>query len=296
MVKKSNFYFPKPIDATEVIGHDNTISEFKNAWKLKDEFSIHPVWMFTGTKGIGKATLAHTLAKEVYGNIGDFFLVDIDNNIDKNGALKKDSNIISVYTIRKVIEKLHVSSMSGEWRVVLIDSVDELNKSASNALLKILEEPPEKTIFFLIVNKLSSVLPTIRSRSRVQKMTPLSNDNLRYLCSKFNISLESDSLLEISNGSFGKIAKLKELDGDIIYNDLINFLETKKSFNIMSIVKKITADIQLYDIVLDVIAYFNLSNLYKEALIKITEMINLHLDPEVTLFDIINEIQTRISK
>lgn len=296
MIKKITYSFPKPIEAFEVIGHDDTLNEFRSAWRQKDKFSIHPVWMFTGVKGIGKATLAHILAKEIYGNIGDFFLIDIDNNIDKNGILKKDSKIISVYTIRKVIEKLHVSSMSGGWRVVLIDSMDELNNSASNALLKVLEEPPEKTIFFLIVNKLSNVLPTIRSRSRVQKMMPLSKENLKKLCSKFDINLENEDILDISNGSFGKIAKLKETSGDLIYNELIESLKNKKSFNTMSIVKKLNSDIELYDIVLDVIAYFGLSDLYKESLPKINEMINLHLDPEITLFSIINEIQLRLSK
>lgn len=295
MVKKNIFSFPKPTDSTEVIGHDNILNNFKTAWNLKDKFPIHPVWMFTGTKGIGKATLAHTLAKEIYGDVGDFFLIDADNNIDKDGN-KKESSIISVYTVRKVIENLHFSSMSGEWRVVLIDSMDELNKSASNALLKILEEPPEKTIFFLIVNKLSNVLPTIRSRSRVEKMMPLSKENLKYLCSKFHIDLDNDCILDIANGSFGRIARLKETSGDIIYNDLINSLKNKKSFNIMPIVKKLNTDTQLYDIVLDVIAYFGLSDLYKDALNKITEMVNLHLDPEVTLFSIIKEIQLRLSK
>ena len=65
-----------------------------------------------------------------------------------------------------MIKKMQMSSMSGKWRVVLIDSVDELNLAAENAILKLLEEPPQQTLFLLVTHQLSNVLPTVRSRTR----------------------------------------------------------------------------------------------------------------------------------
>ena len=149
MAKKKEvlFEFPKPIDNDCLIGHKNTLQTFVNAWENRDKHPIHPVWMLCGPRGIGKATLAYKIARMVYGNVGDFFIIDMAQNIDERGNLKTDAKAISVHTVRAMIEKMQMSSMSGNWRVVLIDSVDELTVAAENAVLKLLEEPPQQTLF-----------------------------------------------------------------------------------------------------------------------------------------------------
>ena len=163
MAKKNTplYEFPHPMDNDMVIGHDATLGAFNDAWAARDKYPLHPVWMLTGPRGIGKATLAYKIAKMVYGNVGDFFIIDMERNIDKDGRIKSDGKSISVFTVRATIEKMQMSSMSGEWRVVLIDSVDELTTAAANAILKLLEEPPAKTLFLLVVHQLSNVLPTV---------------------------------------------------------------------------------------------------------------------------------------
>ena len=293
--KKTNSYnFPHPMDNDCLIGHNEVLNDFLSAWNARESYPIHPVWMLTGPRGIGKATLAYKIAKMVYGNVGDFFIIDMERNIDKDGKPKTDGKVISVYTVRAMIEKMQMSSMSGDWRVILIDSVDELNTAASNALLKLLEEPPAKTLFLLIVHQLSSVLPTIRSRARVEKMRPLSISQLRELCVKFMPDEEvSTETLTLANGSFGRIASLKKSGGDEIYAELIETLQDShsNSADLMNVARKIALQPELYGILLDVIAHFRLAELYPVATRAIADVNKIYLEPEIAIFKIMNEIK-----
>lgn len=292
--KQSSYNFPDPIDNPQLVGHESVLRAFNDAWAHRDEYPLHPVWMLSGTRGIGKATLAHKIAKQVYGNVGDFFILDMAHNIDKDGKAKTDGKVISVYTARAMIEKMQLSSMSGGWRVILIDSVDELNTAASNAILKMLEEPPEKTLFLLLVHQLSNVLPTIRSRSRVEKLMPLTISQLRDLCAEFLPNEEvSTATLKLASGSFGKIANLKTTGGDEIYKELISVLEnsSSNSADMMRIAKKIAAAPELHGILLDAIAYFELADLYPTATKDLANIANVYLEPEIAIFKIMNDIK-----
>jgi DNA polymerase-3 subunit delta' len=265
-----------------------------DAWQNRDTHPLHPVWMLCGPRGIGKATLAYQIARMVYGNVGDFFIIDMDRNIDKDGRVKSDGKSISVYTVRATIEKMQLSSMSGGWRVVLIDSVDALTTAAANAILKLLEEPPAKTLFLLVTHQLSSVLPTVRSRARVEKMRPLSIPDLRRLCARF-MPDESfdDETLRLANGSFGRIANIKQSGGDAIYKSLIEFVTNKYATqsDAMNLARQIAPNPELYGILLDVIAHFNLAELYPVATRAIADIARVNLEPEISIFKIILEIQ-----
>ena len=296
MAKKNApvYDFPHPMDNDTLVGHMGTVRNFMDAWNNRDNYPIHPVWMLAGPRGIGKATLAYKLARMVYGNVGDFFIIDMSRNLDKDGKPKPDGKEISVYTVRAMIDRMQLSSMSGAWRVILIDSLDELSKAASNAILKLLEEPPEKTLFLLVVHQLANVLPTVRSRARVEKMHPLTISELRDLCVRFMPDAEvSPEILRLSNGSFGKIADMKRTGGDVIYDELVETLqnESSTSSDLMMIAKKIAPAPELYSILLDTIAYFGLADLYPTATKAIADINAVHLEPEVGIFKIIMDIK-----
>ena len=282
------------MDNDFLVGHGDTLQRFTEAWNNRDKHPIHPVWMLTGPRGIGKATLAYKIAKMVYGNVGDFFIIDMEHNIDKDGKNKNDGKTISVFTIRNITEKIRMSSMSGEWRVVLIDPVDQLHTSAANAILKILEEPPAKTLFLLVTHQLSSVLPTVRSRARVEKMLPLSISELRQLCERF-IPDEtiSDEVLQLANGSFGRIANLKQFGGDKIYEKVVDIVQRKNSTesDIMAIAKQIAAEPELYGILLDVIAHFGLADIYPDATHTLANIKRLNIEAENSIFKVIRDIK-----
>lgn len=292
--KEVLFEFPKPIDNEHLVGHNATLKTFTDAWNDRDNHPIHPVWMLCGPRGIGKATLAYKIAKMVYGNVGDFFIIDLEHNLDDHGNPKPDSKTISVKTVRNMIERMQMSSMSGQWRVVLIDAVDELTLTAENAILKLLEEPPQQTLFLLVTHQLSNVLPTVRSRARIEKMQPLSISELRELCARFMSDTEvSTEILKLSNGSFGKIANLKSSGGDAVYEELLDMLQNPHSnaSDMMSVATKIAESPALYGIVLDAIAYFNLADLYPMATNAVYDIKRLNLKPDIVIFKIINEIK-----
>ncbi len=292
--KEVLFEFPNPMDNDCLIGHKNTLKTFMDAWDDRENHPIHPVWMLCGPRGIGKATLAYKIAKQVYGNVGDFFIIDLAHNLDDRGNLKPDAKMISVNTVRNMIDRMQMSSMSGQWRVILIDAVDELTVAAENAILKLLEEPPQQTLFLLVTHQLSNVLPTVRSRARVEKMHPLTTSELRELCVKFMPDTEiSSEILKLSNGSFGKIANLKATGGDIVYEELLNVLQNKHSnaSDMMDVAEKIAISPALYGIVLDAIAYLNLADIYPSANQAISDINRLNLKPDITIFKIINEIK-----
>ena len=293
--KQTNSYnFPDPIDNDVLVGHGDVMSDFLNAWENRNAHPVHPVWMLAGPRGIGKATMAYKIAKLVYGNVGDFFIIDISRNIDKDGKPKPDGKSISVYTVRAMIEKMQMSSMSDGWRVILIDSVDELNTAASNALLKLLEEPPANTLFLLLVHQLASVLPTVRSRARVEKMRPLTIGQLRQLCDTFMPDANvSDETLRLANGSFGRIASLKKSGSDAIYDELMNFFNNPSgnSVDALAIAKKIAPVPALHGILLDAIAAFGLADLYPIATHAIADIAKINLEPETAVFKIIMQIK-----
>lgn len=296
--KKNDFEFPHPMDSDTLVGHTDAMRTFLDAWNKRDTHPMHHAWILSGARGIGKATLAYHIAKMVYGNVGDFFIIDQEHNIDKDGKSKSDGKVISVYTIRAMIERMQLSSHSGGWRVILIDSVDELNTAASNAMLKMLEEPPAKTLFLLVVHQLSNVLPTVRSRARVEKLHPLSISELRELCAKFmpgeDINTET---LRLVNGSFGKIANMKKSGGDEIYSELISVLESPKSnsADLMGVARSIAPTPELHGILLDAIAHFGLAHLYPDATRAIYDMNAVHLEPEIAIFKIMNDIKKALS-
>ncbi|MCL1902615.1 MAG: hypothetical protein FWG18_03245 [Alphaproteobacteria bacterium] len=354
--KKSKSYnFPEPIANSELFGHAPAQSAFLDAWNRRDTYPIHPVWMLSGVKGIGKSTCAYRIARFIFknganadngfdentgdlfgapeepksthlrqgsggqvnhtslaidaedpvfkkmrdGGFGDFFIIDLAHNIDKDGRPNPTVKQISVHTIRAMIEKMQLSSMEGAWRVILIDSVDELTVAASNAMLKLLEEPPAQTIFLLVVHSLANTLPTIRSRARVEKLRPLTVAELRDVARMFLPEDEQDlspALLKLANGSFGRITNLKQNGGDELYEELLGLCENPRvnAATIMNMAASIAKADDMMPILLDAVAHFGLADLYPVAAREIAAASKLHLEPEVAAFRIIMDIKKNL--
>ncbi|MDR1207511.1 MAG: hypothetical protein LBK26_03805 [Rickettsiales bacterium] len=329
--------FPEPIANADLVGHTAAQNAFLDAWNQRGRHPIHPVWILSGAKGIGKATCAYRIARFVLrerdanagglfdsendesrisslalpaddpafkrmldGGFGDFFIIDLAHNIDKDGRSKQDAKQISVHAIRAMIEKMQLSSMEGAWRVVIIDSVDEMTAAASNAVLKLLEEPPAQTLFLLIVHSLANTLPTIRSRARVEKLHPLSISELREVARMFLLPEEQDLspvLLKLASGSFGRIANLKKNGGDELYEKLLDICDPSSrvgAADVMALAGMIAKTDSMTPILLDAAAHFGLADLYTRIAREIAAIDGLHLEPEVAVFKVIAEIRKNI--
>jgi len=210
---------------TTLVGHQNTYQQLSQAFR---KGSTHPAWIIVGDRGIGKATLAYKMAREILTNEGqDSSLVSrqiiqgtypnflaLERCADENGKISRE---ISVEEGRKVGTFLHQSAAIPGWRVVLIDAADEMNRNAANTLLKILEEPPAKTIFFLIVHSLGQVLPTIRSRCCKIQLFPLSDEEM----AKHLGNTLSPDILSLSQGSLGRALAIHQLGGIKVVDQVI---------------------------------------------------------------------------
>lgn len=147
----------------------------------------------------------------------------------------KKSTVIKVDDVREINQFLAKKSFDGAWRVVLIDSVDDLNTASANAVLKILEEPPEKSILLLVSHQPNKLLATIRSRCVKLHLEPLSCENVSVLLRRYMPDLnekEVQQLSSISGGSIGKALKYAANNGLKIYTDLQQLMFKGSAFNL----------------------------------------------------------------
>ncbi|WP_375659245.1 DNA polymerase III subunit delta' [Bartonella sp. MR30HLJHH] len=198
---------------------------------LKEE-RLHHALLFEGEYGIGKATLAFHLAWNILSSQQGAFLkpdpystpwrqitqgshpgllyisrrFDVKTQKFKTGILVDD--------IRDIMHFLSRTSQDNGWRIVIIDSADDMNRNAANAILKILEEPPIKTLFVIIAHSSGKLLPTIHSRCQKISFRPLNNDEMKKVITHIlaNQNLPDEKTIEIiikkSKGSPRKAALL----------------------------------------------------------------------------------------
>src|SRR3546814_10904744 len=115
-----------------------------------------------------------------------------------------------------MIRRLHLSLSLGEWRVIVVDAVDDLEADGANALLKTLEEPPAKTLFLLVSHSPGRLLPTIRSRCRILRFQPVARDAMTTWLHELRPMIVMDEVRAIVAASGGVPGKaLALIDSDV---------------------------------------------------------------------------------
>ncbi|WP_240549693.1 AAA family ATPase [Devosia salina] len=176
---------PLPEQRQVAMGHDTARAAIL---AQLEEHRLPGAIMLHGPQGIGKATLAFELATAILIATGDEEPVRVREqvaalshpNLSVLRRRLKDSkgyySVIRVEDVRDLRESLHHTRGRAGHRIAILDSIDDCNPSAANALLKTLEEPPADTTFFLISHRPGQLLPTIRSRCHNLALRPLADD------------------------------------------------------------------------------------------------------------------------
>lgn len=186
---------------TQFFGHHDAEQTLLDAYRGG---RIAHAWLMGGPTGIGKATLAYRMARFVLAHPdptsaavqtatslavpedhpvasriaagGHGNLLVLERSYNDKGKLRQD---IAVDDVRTTVRFFGETPAESGWRIAIVDSVEELNRSSANALLKILEEPPKQTLLLLVTHTPGATLATIRSRCRRLLLGPLSELDVR---------------------------------------------------------------------------------------------------------------------
>lgn len=211
---------------TPVYGHDAARDAILDAAQAG---RLHHAWILAGPQGIGKASLARELAltllagEEEAGRVGPdhpaahLFAAGTHPDYAELIRLEKDNGDlarnISVDQVRALGRLLATAPSVSRRRVIMIDSADDLERSAANALLKNLEEPPRDVVFLLVSHAPSRLLPTIRSRCRMLRLTPLGSADMAAALRIAETSLNEADVLELTQIGGGSPGRALALSG-----------------------------------------------------------------------------------
>lgn len=244
-----------PRHSPDLIGHDAAQAALLAAMASK---RIHHAWLITGPKGVGKASLAYRAARHLLAQPADegasLFdgvsppvetldlpeahavfqrvasgghanLMVLERGWDEKRKMVRGE--ILVDDVRRLHRFFTQTAAEGGWRICIVDSADEMNRNAANALLKILEEPPVRSLLLLVSHAPGRLLPTIRSRCRTLKLSPLTRDEVIDVLARRRPDLaerDAAGLAALAEGAPGRALALAEQDGLKTYREMIKTL------------------------------------------------------------------------
>lgn len=189
----------------QIIGNKKIIDSLEQA---RDKNSLAQSYLFCGPEALGKFLVAKNFSEKLTGGRGEVVnqnLLIIEPEVEEKDGIFKEKEI-KLEAVKRLRKEFSLTAHSENYRVAIIRSADELNVSAQNALLKILEEPPEKAVIILVAEDEKKLLPTIVSRCQIKRFRLLSEVELGELA-----SLDLPNREEIIFWSLGRPGFLKNM-------------------------------------------------------------------------------------
>ena len=204
---------------TEIIGNKRIVEYFQRALTRKN---LGHAYLFSGPSGVGKATLARTICKallcknpqptgpcDVCPSCHKF---ESGNHADFHYS-EPDGLYFKIDQVRQIIHTASLKPVESPWKTFLLESVHYMREEAANAFLKVLEEPPGQTIFFLISEGTEVLLPTIRSRCQIFEFQPLQPEEIQHWLVQ-NKQLTNADAIHLSLSTHGSLGKALDANAD----------------------------------------------------------------------------------
>ena len=215
----------RPQKFSELVGQEHIVRTLSNAIEMD---RVSHAFLFSGTRGVGKTTMARILARVLNCEKGPTIdpcgtcslckEITAGNCIDVQEIDGASNN--GVAEVRDLIDNVQYATSSARYKVYIIDEVHMLTKNAFNALLKTLEEPPPRVIFIFATTELIKIPETILSRCQCFEFKPLSNaqitKQLELICGQEGIQIDEKGLVEISKIGAGSMRDAQSLLDQVI--------------------------------------------------------------------------------
>ena len=261
----------RPQTFNDIVGQNHIVSVLKNAI---DKNQISHAYLFYGSRGTGKTSIAKIFANEVNGN--EIYQKENVDIIEIDAASNN-----GVDEVRDIKEAIKFLPTEGKYKVYIIDEVHMLTTAAFNALLKTLEEPPAHVIFILATTEIHKIPATILSRCQRFEFKNLSQeqliDRLKYIAKEESLVIEEAAIEKIAT-----LAKGGLRDAISILDQVSNYSEEITLNHILEVTSSISED--------DILEFYRglLQGDITKSLLKYNEFVAQAKDTKLLLNDLIN--------
>jgi DNA polymerase III subunit delta' len=248
---EDNFEAPHPRASAVLFGHGAAEQAMLAAYRSG---RVPHAFLLVGPRGIGKATLAYRMARFVFAHpdpaaaeiaAATSLAVDADDPVARRVAAQAHGDLlvlertanekgvlrqkIAVDDVRRTVAFFGSTAGEGGWRIAIVDAVDELNRSSANALLKVLEEPPQRALLILVSHAAARVPATLRSRCRIVTLRPLAEPDVASAIAAATAMAASDPRIAAAaaaaEGSVARGLALLDEDALVLHRQALGLLD-----------------------------------------------------------------------